>query len=117
MLVNFTVDRHLVGRNALALAGDLAELPLLRARRLTLSLRNVDRIDASGLVALVRLYSQLEAAGVVLALVDVSLEVAGELRRLGMASFLVVPDDDTPVQPPRQRPWLLRWLQPSRAVH
>ncbi len=57
---------------------------------LELSLMRVQRLDASGVVALVRLYSWLAQAGIRLALIDVRDTVVEELERLNLTRLIPI---------------------------
>jgi anti-anti-sigma regulatory factor len=122
--LNHIVENHLVGHDALGLARELSALPLEQATGLTLSLRNVAVIDASGVAALVRLYSQFEAAGKVLDLVDVSASVFHELERVGIDACISV-DAAAPTRsesrskppPPGGAGRFMRWLNPTTTIH
>lgn len=89
-------DNGLVGDGALALVQGLRPLPWEHIRQLTLSLKGIGRIDASGVVALVRLFSQLTATGRRLRLCHVGPEIRAELDRLDLTSALEIIEDAAP---------------------
>jgi anti-anti-sigma factor len=78
----------LFGPEALDLAGQLADLNLRKTDELILSFINIRRIDTSGLVALVRLYSQCSVNRVTLRIIDVSPAVEKHLAKLGLAGLI-----------------------------
>jgi anti-anti-sigma regulatory factor len=86
----------LVGDTAFALVQGLRRLPWERIQSLTLSLRGIDQIDASGIAALVRLHSQLATSGRRLRLCHVSAPVAADLERVDLTSVLEVLDETSP---------------------
>jgi anti-anti-sigma regulatory factor len=88
--VTHVVRESLVGRDALTLPSQLARLPLDDLDEVTLSLRWVGEVDASGIVALVRAYSHLEQRGKRLRLVDVPAHVHDHLRTIGLTDLLPV---------------------------
>ncbi|MCA9561193.1 MAG: STAS domain-containing protein [Myxococcales bacterium] len=88
--VTHVVRESLIGRDALTLPSQLARLPLDDIDEVTLSLRWVGDVDASGVAALVRAFSHLEQLGKRLRLVDVPAHVHDQLRTIGLADLLPV---------------------------
>lgn len=88
--VTHVVRDALVGQDALTLPSQLARLPLEDIDEVTLSLRWIGDVDASGVAALVRAYSHLEQRGKRLRLVDVPAHVHDHLRIIGLADLLPV---------------------------
>lgn len=78
----------LVGPEALDLADQLADIDLRKLDDLILSFINIHRIDTTGLVALVRLYSQCSIQRVSLRLIDVAPSVEKHLAKLGLAGLI-----------------------------
>ena len=79
--VTHRVEHELVGGGAFQLCRDVASLPLRGERTLRLDLGSVAEIDASGVVALVRIMNGCAAAGVPVELVDVAGAVRQRLQR------------------------------------
>ncbi|MCA9542801.1 MAG: STAS domain-containing protein [Myxococcales bacterium] len=78
----------LTGASALNLPNQLDGLDLSTLNRLVLSFGQVHRIDTTGLVALVRLYSQCQARRVTLVFTDVAPSVHKHLAKLGLADLV-----------------------------
>ncbi len=84
------VQSALEGLGALSLIRELNALPWSHFDELTLAMGAVPRVDASGVVALVRLYSQLRTQGIQMRLSRVRPPVADELHRLGIDTVIGV---------------------------
>ncbi len=80
----------LVGVQALSFADDLHKRSWEGVTGLSLSLLGVLEVDASGVVALIRLYSQLRVRGVEMELVDVRPNLIAEFDRLGLTELIPI---------------------------
>ncbi len=94
------VKRPLVGAEALNLCHDLQALPIREFHEVEFSLKHVERIDVSGIAALVRLYSNLVRGGRTLRLTDVPHRVMRVLVRSGLAGVLPVDASELAVGEP-----------------
>ncbi len=88
------IRRQLAGAQALALPDELQRVPWETISCLELSFLQVRRVDASGVVALVRLYSQLARQGIRLVLIDVREAVRRELNRLNLTRLMPIIEAD-----------------------
>ena len=86
----YRVDSALSGAEAFRLLDVAHRFPFSRMRRLVLSLAGVERIDASGIAVLVRLFSRLRRLGIALELCDVPVDVAMFLGHSGLTGVLPV---------------------------
>jgi anti-anti-sigma factor len=68
--------------------------PLVRERSVTLDLRQVERIDAAGIAALISLYGTAHAAGHDFTIVNASHHVAEILALVGLDRILIAPDQN-----------------------
>ena len=66
--------------------------PVVRQQNVTLDLRNVERIDAAGIAALISLYGSAKRAGNEFTVVNVVPHVAEILRLVGLDHFLLSHD-------------------------
>jgi anti-anti-sigma factor len=73
-------------------------LPRLKKESLALDLSGVDRIDAAGIAALIRLYCGASAAGTQFSVVAPSARVRAMLQTVGLETVLVA--DGGPRRPP-----------------
>lgn len=71
--------------------------PLVQRQSVALDLSKVERIDAAGIAALIKLYSDSVHAGHAFAVCNVSAHVAEILTVVGLAPILMV-KDGTPIQ-------------------
>ncbi len=84
------VDHAMSGRGAFALCDDIADLALRRGSVLVLDLGAVEALDASGVVALVRVYTGCTRKQIALSLFDVRASVRETLARTGLTSLVAV---------------------------
>lgn len=85
-----TLAGPLTGREALELTHDLDDLPCRHFEELVVDVEAVTAIDASGVVALVRLYAHMTSLGKRLALAGASETLVEVLRRAGLTPLIAV---------------------------
>jgi anti-anti-sigma factor len=66
--------------------------PIVRRQSAMLDLRNIDRIDAAGIAALISLYGSAHAAGHEFTIVNASTRVAEILTLVGLDRILIAQD-------------------------
>ena len=88
------VRRTLVGAEALDLVEDVRRLRLDDVVRLRLSLRHVERVDVSGVAAIVRVFAYLVRQGKSLSLVDAEPAVCEALTDLGLGGVVAISPRD-----------------------
>ena len=90
--ITVTVEHPLVGAVALELLDVAAALPFERFDVLHLSLRQVEQIDVTGIVALVRLFSHVRRFGKRVRFTEVGDNVGKTLESIGLSDVVdVVP--------------------------
>jgi anti-anti-sigma regulatory factor len=87
---SYEVEGDLVGFEALGLPGALEGLELRAGDIMSLDMRRTRVMDASGLAAIVRIYSALVHRGVTLQLERVRPEITAQLTTLGLADVFPV---------------------------
>src|SRR3974377_2099269 len=70
--------------------------PIVRSRSVTLDLREVERIDAAGIAALISLYGSAHAAGHEFTIVNASHRVEEILALVGLDRILIPHDSGVP---------------------
>ena len=83
-IYSLIVNRPLAGKDAMKLCGDLSVLPYHEIDGLELSLKHVERIDATGVAVLVRIYSHLMRTGRSFVVIDVPQRVMRVLTVSGL---------------------------------